>query len=253
MNTEQLVANHEAIKKAKRRQSKTIGSFAAALAKAQGDMTGAAKDRENPHFKSRYADLASVWDACRKPLSANGIAVIQRVRTDEDVVVCDTMLIHASGEWMGEELRLPVLQPTPQGIGSVITYARRYSLSAMVGVAPDDDDDGEAAMGRAPQSFQRPPQQQRPNGSKTEALKSQLRNGQPPAQTPMEKIQALAKIRGLLNWSTVTTVVKESTGKTKPSELTDEDIGKFLKWCDENGHPDPATQEPPAEASQPSA
>lgn len=120
--------------------SATIGALAGALAKAQGLIQGAVKDSENPFFKSRYADLASVWDACRKPLSDNALAVIQLAKANEDGVTVTTILAHASGEWISEALTLPLKDQTPQAVGSALTYGRRYGLSAMVGIAPEDDD-----------------------------------------------------------------------------------------------------------------
>lgn len=124
-------------------QSDSIGKLAEALAKAQGAMEGAKKDRLNPHFKSSYADLASVWDACREPLSQNGLAVTQQVTSDANGVTVVSTLLHSSGEYLRDRCWLPVAQKTPQGYGSTITYARRYSLAALVGVAQEDDD-GEA-------------------------------------------------------------------------------------------------------------
>lgn len=127
--------------------SEDIKELAAALAKAQGQMTFAVKDAVNPHFKSRYSDLASVWEACRKPLTDNGLSVIQGAACHDNVVVIDSMLLHSSGQWIKCVLTLEAKDPYPQAIGSAITYGRRYLLSAMVGIAPDDDD-GEAAQGR---------------------------------------------------------------------------------------------------------
>ena len=122
-------------------QSATIGALAEALAKAQGKIRTAAKDKRNPHFKSEYADLASVWAACREALSTNGLAVVQRNHDSPDRVVLETVLIHSSGEWITGVLSLPCPQQTAQGYGSAITYARRYGLAAIVGVAPSDEDD----------------------------------------------------------------------------------------------------------------
>lgn len=128
-------------------QSENIGDLAAALAKAQGKITGALKDSSNPFFKSRYADLASVWDACRGPLSENGLAVVQLTESDDAGVYVSTTLAHLSGQWMRSRLRLSPKDSTPQGMGSAITYGRRYALAAIVGVAQVDDD-GNAASGR---------------------------------------------------------------------------------------------------------
>lgn len=132
-------------------QSESIGKLAESLAKAQGAIEAAKKDKANPFFRSKYADLASVWDACRGPLSANGLAVVQFPSLQETRVTLTTVLMHSSGEWLSDELASPLKETTPQAIGSIITYLRRYSLAAIVGVAPDEDDDGNAASGRVTQ------------------------------------------------------------------------------------------------------
>jgi hypothetical protein len=110
-------------------------------------MQSAEKANTNPHFKSKYADLASVWAACREPLSRNGLAILQPVSAEGPAVTVTTILAHSSGEWISESLTMTAQQNTPQGVGSAITYGRRYGLSSMVGIAPDDDD-GHAASGR---------------------------------------------------------------------------------------------------------
>lgn len=128
-------------------------ALARALAKAQAVMQSASKDKTNPAFRSRYADLASVWDACREALTTNGLAVAQLVTSaDKSSVTVETRLLHESGESLSSILTLPVEKATAQGVGSAITYARRYGLSAMVGVAPDDDDDGNEAIRPAQQT-----------------------------------------------------------------------------------------------------
>ena len=140
--------------------SDAINEISAALAKAQGQIEGASKGKVNPAFKSKYADLASVWDACREPLSVNGIAVLQIPNETADGMVLVTMLTHSSGQWFRSSYPVRPVQATPQGLGSALTYSRRYSLMAMVGIAPEDDD-GEAAMGRQPTNTQ-PPTNRRP-------------------------------------------------------------------------------------------
>lgn len=127
--------------------SEGLNELAAALAKAQAEMRGAIKDGTNPHFHSEYATLASVWDACRGPLTAHGLSVVQVPSAEGPVVSMVTMLMHESGQWLSGALTMTAVQNTPQGIGSAITYARRYGLAALVGVAPDEDDDGNAASG----------------------------------------------------------------------------------------------------------
>jgi hypothetical protein len=128
-------------------QSESIAALAAALSKAQADITGALKDSSNPFFKSKYADLASCWDACRKQLAANNLAVIQTTEVTEGGTVLVTTLAHSSGEWMRGTLPVVTKDNGPQAQGSGITYARRYALAAIVGLAQIDDD-AEAAQAR---------------------------------------------------------------------------------------------------------
>jgi hypothetical protein len=128
-------------------KSESIGKLAEALAKAQGAIEGAKKDQSNPYFKSRYADLSSVWEACRKPLSDNGLAIVQiPYNLEPETVTIETLLTHASGEWIKSVITMRPVKADPQGLGSCITYARRYSLAAMVGVAPEDDDGNAASQ-----------------------------------------------------------------------------------------------------------
>ena len=148
--------------------SEQIELLAAALSKSQATITAAAKDSRNPFFNSQYADLASVWDACRSPLTSNGLSVVQipvivfrgeptfrTVRTQkgdertEVQVICEvsliTRLLHVSGQWIESELMCVLPKGDPQSIGSAITYLRRYGLAPLVGVVADIDDDGNAA------------------------------------------------------------------------------------------------------------
>ena len=126
-------------------QSENIAELAAALAKAQGEMTPAIKDSKNPFFKSSYADLNSVWASCRIALTKNGLAVTQATDYINDKLMLITTLMHASGQWQKSFMPIIAAKPDAQSMGSAITYARRYSLASMVGVTPDDDDDGNAA------------------------------------------------------------------------------------------------------------
>lgn len=132
-------------------RSSDINELAAALAVAQGVIEGAAKDSANPFFKSKYADLASVWDAIRAPLAANGLSVLQLPSADGPKVTITTLLAHKSGQWVQSALTVTAKEDTPQAVGSAITYARRYALQSTVGVAPEDDD-GERAQGRGTQT-----------------------------------------------------------------------------------------------------
>jgi len=126
-------------------QSESIANLAKALSIVQGKLTYAKKDSENPFFKSKYADLESVWDACRDLLSANGLAVVQLPgEYFEGTMALTTIITHSSGEWISQQMSLPVTKPDAQGAGSALTYMRRYALAAVVGVVQADDD-GNAA------------------------------------------------------------------------------------------------------------
>lgn len=125
-------------------KSENIATLVKALAKAQGTMKNAVKDSDNPYFKSKYADLASVSDACRAELAANDLAVVQLPTMRDGKMVLEYVLLHSSGEYIGSEIEMTPVKADPQGIGSAITYARRYTLAAITGVATEDDD-GNAA------------------------------------------------------------------------------------------------------------
>lgn len=127
--------------------SQTFGALAAALAKAQASISGAVKDSANPFFKSKYADLESVWAACRKPLTDNGLSVIQTTQPTKHGLMLVTTLAHSSGEWIRGYMPILAKDATAQSQGSGLSYARRYALAALVGVYQTDDD-AEAAQGR---------------------------------------------------------------------------------------------------------
>ena len=128
------------------KHSESIALLAGALAKAQLQIEPASKNATNPHFRSHYADLASIWDACRGPLGANGLSIVQFPCDGEvgRIGLC-TIIVHSSGEWMSETITVKALKEDPQFLGGVLTYLRRYSLAAVVGVTATEDDDGNAA------------------------------------------------------------------------------------------------------------
>ena len=123
--------------------------IAAALAAAQAEMGKALKQANNPHFRSKYADLGSVMDACLPALNRHGIAVIQPTLDDDDSRYVETILLHSTGEKLSCRVPLIVQKNDMQGYGSAVTYARRYGLMCMAGIAPEDDD-GNAAAEAAP-------------------------------------------------------------------------------------------------------
>ena len=137
--------------------STSIKELAAALAKAQAVMENASKDKANPFFKSRYADLESVVGVIRPALEKNGLSFIQACHDWDIGAKVETIIMHESGEWLScGTISVPATKADAQGFGSALTYARRYGLSAAFGVATEDDD-GNAASKRKKEVFKSEP------------------------------------------------------------------------------------------------
>lgn len=138
------------------RHSDQLDQIATALHKAQGEIAPAAMTKTNPHFKSRYASLGDVWEACKEALQRNGLSVFQTAESgDNGSISVVTMILHTSGQYVSGEFRMPLDKANAQGAGSAITYGRRYGLAAAIGIVNDEDDDGNgASQPQAP----RPPQ-----------------------------------------------------------------------------------------------
>ena len=125
-------------------------NIASAFVKAQQAFQPALKTATNPHFRSKYADLSACVEAVIDALNANGIALMQHSSESESGVVVETVFLHESGEELRSgKLHVPAAKNDPQGYGSALTYARRYSLMAACGIAPEDDDGNAASKGRA--------------------------------------------------------------------------------------------------------
>ena len=191
-------------------KSGDINELATALVKTQSVLEGAKQDANNPFFKSKYATLHSVWEACRKPLTNNGLSVVQTMDDEGGSVTIVTTLLHTSGQWISGRLRMILPKEDPQGIGSAITYARRYSLESIVGLSPVDDD-AESAMKRGKQG--KPPQ--------TTPLKTQLKT-----------LYDTAKAKG---WEDerIKTVMLERYGATHSSDLKPEEVKDFMNLIKE--------------------
>lgn len=130
--------------------SDSISKIAAALLKAQQEITFAAKDSKNPAFKSTYANLESVIEAVKGPLNASGIVFMQTFSpSNPGFLALSTRLLHTSGEWIEDEMTVPLQKNDAQGYGSAATYSRRYALAAITGLYQADDDGQEAAKPRA--------------------------------------------------------------------------------------------------------
>jgi len=142
-------------------KSDQINELAAALSKVQAVMSSASKDAANPFFKSKYADLPAVWNVARGPITENGLSIAQVSKIAEPIyldegngktalrigVIVETVLMHSSGQWISGECYFPLSKNDPQGVGSAITYGRRYGMAAILGIVADEDDDGNSASG----------------------------------------------------------------------------------------------------------
>ncbi len=200
------------------RTSETFAELAAALVAVQAEIEPAPKDSTNPHFKSTYADLASVWKACRSALAKYGLAVVQSPTFDGNRVVLITRLIHKSGQWIENELSIKPQQDTAQGIGSCITYARRYSLAAMVGVVADEDDDGHEASRNGPQQLRTVSVQQAPRPVLTPAPKVEAKIFDKNNLTQATWLEGFLKEKGIASDSLLS-IADHLHGKDLSTEL----------------------------------
>lgn len=124
-----------------------------ALLEVQKELKPVLKNAENPYFKMKYADLASIVEASRAILVKNGLVITQTIDFEGDINYLCTTLWHTSGQFISSRLRLKPVKDDPQSTGSAITYAKRYSLSSMIGLITEEDDDAEGAMGRQNESL----------------------------------------------------------------------------------------------------
>lgn len=138
-------------------KSDTIAELAKAMATAQGEIENAGKNAANPHFKSRYADLAEVLNTVRPVMSKHGISISQFPAFDSGIASVETIVMHTSGEWMTGTSSAPVTKQDAQGVGSALTYLRRYSLAAIAGIAQEDDDGNGAVGGQQKRQQPAPP------------------------------------------------------------------------------------------------
>jgi len=175
-------------------QSEHINELTTALIKVQSKLKPAKFNAINPFFKSKYADLNSIWESCRELLSANGLAVIQTIGYDDsNAPIITTTLAHITGQWISGSIKMQPTKNDPQSVGSAITYGRRYALSAMIGIVADEDDDGNATM------------------SKTDEQKT-------PAKKTVNKSQFVSEKQRARLYA-----------KTKASEIPDEIVKDYLK------------------------
>jgi hypothetical protein len=131
-------------------RSESIVNITKAFQKFQSELEPVKKEANNPFFKSKYAELSTIWDAIRPILDKNGLAILQEPGAANGQVTLATTLLHTSGEYFRSVALFPVVKQDPQGYGSAITYARRYTLQSITGVAPEDDDGNAGSQGNLP-------------------------------------------------------------------------------------------------------
>ena len=203
------------------RFSEQINELGTALALAQGDLKNPLKDATNPHFKSKYADLAGVIDAVRPIFSEHGLSVSQHPSMEGDIVTVETLVIHKSGQYMLSAVSAPVGKRDAQGVGSAITYCRRYSLAAVAGVAQDDDD-GNAAVVK---------------GDKTQTIDAKKPTTQvddvPLGIAPWTKKDLASVLLPMKSTAELDAFIVANQTQIA-ADLTDEENQSFLKWFD--GH-----------------
>lgn len=194
-------------------RSETLTALAPAMVKVQAEMTKVKKDASNPFFRSKYADLPACWETIGPVLSANGFSVIQvgaDTGNEDGRIRQTTILLHESGEYIAGTTSMKPAKDDPQGVGSVMTYIRRYGLMAITGLVADEDDDGNAAS-RQPQKRQ--------GATKTSAPAKQ--------ETPVDRARKLFdKYRDLgMDDVAILDLFQAVTGK-EPGAYTDDDVKK---------------------------
>lgn len=209
-------------------QSESIGKLAEALAKAQSQFTFALKastaDMGVKGGRRKYADLQSVIDAIKPQLTAHGLAVVQATMPNPSGISLRTTLMHSSGEWIAGQIDLPIDRMGGiQGMGSALTYARRYALSAMVGIASDEDDDGEASMQAAKQYKKEQVQQVRQQAA--------ANNPDPATEAQIKAVMACLQSRGARSREDYLAALGNFLGRaiTSSKELTRTEASDFLE------------------------
>lgn len=134
-------------------KSESIAALAKALSAAQSEFENPSKNATNPHFRSKYADLAELVNVVRPVLSRHGLSITQWPGFVDGLCTVETVLMHQSGEWLSGVSSTPVTKQDPQGIGSATTYLRRYSMAAICGLAQEDDDGNTASKPRRQQTI----------------------------------------------------------------------------------------------------
>lgn len=242
----------------KMNKSESISKIVPALLAAQRLMGAAKKGSTNPYFKSKYADLGSVLEACKDLLNENGITILQPHSADEFGAYVETLLVHESGEYVGSKTKIQVAKANdPQALGSAITYARRYGLQSLLSM-PAEDDDGESAMDRRSLRLNEESESGKEDnggdkkkvsrnvrntkvssGSKTTPVEKKIRSESKGKEAKRETINEMitknAKVidaRGVMSMDDIKAYMKSTYNVEKKEELTDEQAREFYSYLD---------------------
>ena len=205
----------------KMEKSEQVNELVKALCKAQEQFVNPSKNQVNPFHKNKYADLTAIIDTVRKPLASNGLAFIQTPEMDGELVNLTTTLFHTSGQYISFCFKAKAEKNGIQGIGSLITYAKRYSLTSLLGIAPEgDDDDGEATKQEVKQQ---PQQKQQPQNN----------GNNKPSKEQMGKLHAIIKELGIereAGLGIMTDVCERKINSSK--ELNKYEISKVIDFLE---------------------
>jgi hypothetical protein len=203
--------------------SETTATLCAALVAAQGALKPIAKDGKNPAFRSRYATLDGIMETVRPALAAHGLAVVQGVIHPETGeggrlvgIMVETRLVHTSGEWLASVVPVPVAKGDAHGLGSALSYGRRYGISALLALSTDEDDDGNAAAKAPPAKPQAKPAPAAPA----------------PGQRLHDRVPTTPPPEGM-------SLAKAETVELKGQRLADMDddrLDKLRAWAEEKGN-----------------
>ena len=205
-----------------------MSKLSAALVAFQSECPSVAFDSKNPHFKNRYASLAAIHKVVTPILIKHGLAVLQFPVSEDGKAGCVTRIVHESGESMEQTLMLPLAKNDPQGAGAAITYARRYGLSGALGLVTEEDDDGEAASGRAA-AVAKPNSQPEPRAPKKAPAMSSA-NREKLKFAARERLKELTGDSGTAD--DVMNLIKgvaEHLGHASAIQLTDDEFGTALE------------------------
>lgn len=216
-------------------KSESIKNLAISLSKFQGEITNPSNTATNPFFKSKYAPLETVLNTVRPILSKHGLSVVQAPSTDGGNITISTTLIHESGEYMEfPELSLKMDKVTAQGAGSAITYARRYAISAILGISSEDDDDGNHAEEKSRPKMTANANRAHIKKDTVDKDKQALKNSSYASESQLKFISSLMKQKEYTAES-MRSYIKQHYNKESSKDLTNKEASQLIKTLQEIG------------------